>query len=43
MLALDFPVGFGIVLAAIMFLIYIPLGYVTDRAVHRFRQRKRKT
>jgi Flp pilus assembly protein TadB len=28
-------------LAAFMFLIYIPLGYATDKALFRFRQRRR--
>ena len=28
-------------LAAFMFVLYIPLGYATDSAVHRFRKRKR--
>lgn len=31
----------GVALAALMFLLYIPLGYFTDRAVYNFRQRKR--
>ena len=31
----------GVVLAAVMFLLYIPLGYATDTAIYRFRQRKR--
>lgn len=30
----------GAALAAFMFVIYIPLGYLTDRAVYTFRQRK---
>lgn len=29
-------------LAALMFLLYIPLGYLTDRAVYNFRQRRQK-
>jgi hypothetical protein len=33
----------GAALAAIMFLFYIPLGYVTDTMIYRFRQRKRGT
>jgi hypothetical protein len=33
----------GAALAAIMFLFYIPLGYVTDTMIYRFRQRKRAT
>ena len=28
-------------LALLMFLLYIPLGYATDSAIYRFRQRKR--
>ena len=28
-------------LAALMFLFYIPLGYATDSAIYRFRQRRR--
>jgi hypothetical protein len=31
----------GAALAAIMLLIYIPLGYTTDLALYRFRQRRR--
>jgi hypothetical protein len=30
----------GVVLAGFMFLLYIPLGYVTDQGIYRFRQRK---
>lgn len=30
----------GVMLAAVMFLLYIPLGYATDTAIYRFRQRK---
>jgi hypothetical protein len=29
-------------LAVLMFFLYIPLGYLTDRAVYNFRQRRRK-
>ncbi|MEA2363967.1 MAG: hypothetical protein QOD71_3112 [Thermoleophilaceae bacterium] len=32
----------GAVLAAFMFLLYIPLGYATDTFIHRFRQRRRQ-
>ena len=32
----------GVVLAAFMFLLYIPLGYATDTFIHRFRQRRRQ-
>jgi hypothetical protein len=35
------PVGAGIGLAAFMFVIYIPLGYGTDMAIYRFRQRRK--
>ena len=31
----------GAVLAAFMFLLYIPLGYMTDGMIYRFRQRKK--
>ena len=31
----------GVILAGFMFLLYIPLGYVTDQAVYRFRQRRK--
>jgi hypothetical protein len=31
----------GVVLAGFMFALYIPLGYVTDSAIFRYRQRKR--
>jgi hypothetical protein len=30
----------GAVLAAFMFLVYIPLGYTTDTIIYRYRQRK---
>jgi hypothetical protein len=33
----------GAVLAALMFLLYIPLSYATDTMIYRFRQRKRQT
>jgi hypothetical protein len=32
----------GAVLAALMFLLYIPLSYVTDTMIYRFRQRRRQ-
>lgn len=35
------PIAAGVTLAAFMFVLYIPLGYLTDRAVFNFRQRKR--
>ena len=31
----------GVLLAGFMFLLYIPLGYVTDSAIYRFRRRRR--
>jgi uncharacterized YccA/Bax inhibitor family protein len=31
----------GVILAAFMFLIYIPLGYLTDTLIYRFRQRRK--
>ena len=31
----------GAVLAGFMFLLYIPLGYMTDMAIYRYRQRKK--
>jgi hypothetical protein len=33
----------GAVLGAFMFLLYIPLGFVTDQAIYRYRQRKAGT
>jgi hypothetical protein len=32
----------GVVLAALMFLLYIPLGYYTDTMIYRFRQRRKQ-
>jgi hypothetical protein len=37
----DRTVAQGAILGAFMFLLYIPLGYVTDQAVYRFRQRRK--
>ena len=31
----------GLALAAVMFAIYIPLGYATDTAIYRFRQKRK--
>jgi hypothetical protein len=31
----------GVTLAGFMFLLYIPLGYMTDRAIYTYRQRKK--
>jgi hypothetical protein len=35
------PVEQGFVLAGLMFLLYIPLGFATDSMIFRFRQRRR--
>jgi hypothetical protein len=40
-LAFRRPIASGAALAAFMFLLYIPLGYATDLAIHRFRQRRK--
>lgn len=32
----------GAILAAFMFLLYIPLGYATDTFIYRFRQRRKR-
>jgi hypothetical protein len=32
----------GVILAGFMFLLYIPLGYVTDSAIYRYRLRKKQ-
>ena len=40
-LAFGRSVDQGAALAAFMFLLYIPLGYMTDVAVYRFRQRRK--
>jgi hypothetical protein len=31
----------GVILAGFMFLLYIPLGYLTDTAIYRYRMRKK--
>jgi Flp pilus assembly protein TadB len=31
----------GVILAGFMFLFYIPLGFMTDKMIYRFRQRKK--
>jgi hypothetical protein len=38
----DRGVSDGVVLASLMFLLYIPLGYYTDTMIYRFRQRKKQ-
>jgi hypothetical protein len=40
-LAFDRSIAQGVILAGFMFLLYIPLGYVTDTAVYRYRQRRK--
>jgi hypothetical protein len=35
-------VSAGAFLAAFMFLLYIPLGYLTDRVIYNFRQRRKQ-
>ncbi|MEA2366979.1 MAG: hypothetical protein QOE69_1146 [Thermoleophilaceae bacterium] len=40
-LAFQKPIAQGVILAGFMFLIYIPLGYLTDTAIYRFRQRRK--
>ena len=40
-LAFGRPVAQGAILAGFMFLLYIPLGYMTDTAIYRYRQRKK--
>ena len=35
------PVATGVFLTAFMMLVYIPLGYLTDLAIYRFRQRRK--
>jgi hypothetical protein len=39
-LAFNRSIAQGVILAGFMFLIYIPLGYMTDTAVYRFRKRR---
>ena len=40
-LAFGRSVAQGVILAGFMFLLYIPLGYMTDTAIYRFRQRRK--
>jgi Flp pilus assembly protein TadB len=37
----DRSVAQGVILAGFMFLLYIPLGYMTDTMIYRFRQRRK--
>ncbi len=41
LLILDYSPQRAVPVVLLMFLLYIPLGYLTDRAIHRFRQRRR--
>lgn len=41
LLVLQRSVSSGLILALIMFLLYIPLGYATDSAIYRFRSRRK--
>jgi Flp pilus assembly protein TadB len=36
------PIAQGVVLATMMFLLYIPLGFFTDTMIYRFRQRRKQ-
>lgn len=36
------PVQAGLLLGVIMFAVYVPLGYATDSAIYRFRQRRKQ-
>jgi hypothetical protein len=40
-LAFQRSIAQGVILSGFMFLLYIPLGYMTDMAVFRFRQRRK--
>ena len=40
-LVFDRSMSQGVILAGFMFLLYIPLGYVTDQAVFRYRRRRK--
>ena len=40
-LAFGRNISAGASLAVLMFVLYIPLGYATDSAIYRFRQRRR--
>jgi ABC-type xylose transport system permease subunit len=42
-LAFGRGIASGVILAGFMFLIYIPLGYMTDTAIYRFRRRRKAT
>lgn len=40
-LAFDKKISEGVVLAGFMFLLYIPLGFMTDKAIYNFRRRRK--
>jgi len=40
-LAFGRSIAGGVILAGFMFLLYIPLGYRTDKMIYRFRQRRK--
>jgi hypothetical protein len=42
-LLFDQEIAQGVVLAGLMFLLYIPLGYATDTMVYRIRHRRKRT
>ena len=35
------PIASGLLLGVVMFAIYVPLGYATDSAIYRFRQKRK--
>ncbi|HEX2072026.1 MAG TPA: hypothetical protein VHF90_10315 [Thermoleophilaceae bacterium] len=37
------PIASGLLLGVLMFAIYVPLGYATDSAIYRFRQKRRSS
>jgi hypothetical protein len=41
-LAFGRPVAAGLALGLIMFVVYVPLGYATDSAIYRFRQKRKQ-
>lgn len=41
-LVLDYDARRAVPLAAFMFILYIPMGYLTDRAVYNFKQRRKQ-
>ena len=41
LLVLDYSPQRAVPIVLLMFLLYIPLGYLTDRAIYRYRQRRR--